>query len=268
MKVVVLIPMFNHAEMTKKCIQLCKENAGIEHEILVVDDGSSEPFDSVDAKIIKINHNGGFTKAVNTGLRALELDYDYICILNNDTEPQKDFLKIMVEDMERSKAIGIVSAARVHNAEEFMMQTSGADLTTGEVYVSKDESQKDILMTVFVPFCCVTLSKHCVQTIGLLDERMVNHCSDNDYCLRAVLMDIGVVVDTAARVKHYQSVTIHEKGILPYDDQKTFAAKWFGPMMNEILALVPINRELNKWGQIGFKYEVREEGPRIEVVRS
>lgn len=269
MKIVVMIPMYNHGEMTKECIRLCKENAGIEHDILVIDDGSIEPFDSVDAKTIKINRNSGFTKAVNTGLRALELQYDYVCILNNDTIPQKDFLKILVEDMEADKQVGIASAARVNNVEEFTMHLDGADLTTGEVWVSKDKDQNEIHCAVFVPFCCVVFSKECVQMVGLLDERMKNHCSDNDYCLRAVLMNFKIIVDTASRVIHYQSVTIKENNIYPDEDQKTFAARHFGVMMNEILSVIPVNKKLNKWGQLGFRYEEKkEEKPMIEIARS
>lgn len=270
MKVVVLIPMFNHGEMTQECIKHCKENAGIEHEIMVVDDGSEVPFKSDDAKkIVRLNRNSGFTTAVNSGLRDLGLSYDYVCILNNDTIPQKNFLKILIDDMENDKQVGIAASARVNNTEDFAMHIDGADLTTGEVWVSKEKDLSEVRPAVFVPFCCVVFSKRCVETVGLLDERMVNHCSDNDYCLRAVMMDIKIIVDTDSRVIHYQSVTIKENGIYPDEDQKTFAAKHFGVMMNEILSVIPVNKGLNKWGQLGFKMEVKgEPKPMIEIAKS
>lgn len=268
MKVSVIIPMYNHGDMTKRCIELCKENAGIPVDIVVIDDGSNEPFESTDAKTIKLDRNSGFTKAVNVGLRALGLNYDYVCILNNDTIPQKDFIKTMVKNFENEQ-IGIVSAARVDNTDDFKMATHGADLTTGEVFFTTDKDYKEKELAIFVPFCCVMFSKKLVEDIGLLDERMRNHCSDNDYCLRAVLNNFGIVSDAEARVIHYQSVTIHENKIVPYEDQKIFAAKWFGPMMNEILSVIPINKQLNKWGRIGFAYEeLKEEKPMIEVAKS
>jgi hypothetical protein len=171
--------------------------------------------------------------------------------------------------MEEDKQIGIASSVRVNNIEDFTMHTVGADLTTGEVYCSKDKSLSEKMLTVFVPFCCVVFSKELVETIGLLDERMRNHCSDNDYCLRAIMMNYKIMIDTASRVTHYQSVTINEHGIEPSEDQKTFAAKHFGVMMNEILSVIPVNKPMNKWGKIGFKYEeLKEDKPLIEIAKS
>jgi GT2 family glycosyltransferase len=270
-KVAVIIPMFNNNKMTEECIQHCKRNAGIEHEILVVDDGSVEPFDSVDSKTIRLTTNGGFTRAVNSGLRALKLDYDYVCILNNDTIPQENFLKILVDDMEEDKSIGIASSALLQNREdgEFVMHVEGCDLMTGEIFVFKEKDHIEKRMAVFIPFTCVVFSRKLVEYIGLLDERMKNHCSDNDYCVRAVMHDFGVMCDTASRVVHYQSVTVKQLGLGPDADQKVFIAKHFGPMMNEILSILPVNKQMNRWGRIGFRYETPEpEKSLIEVARS
>lgn len=246
--------------MTEECIQHCRKNAGIEHDILVVDDCSDEPFSSTGCQTYRMDTQSGFTKAVNAGLRALRLNYDYVCILNNDTIPQKDFLKILVDDLEEDRSLGIASSALVQNREdgEFVMHVEGCDLMTGEIFVFKERDHIEKRMAVFIPFTCVVLSRKLVEDIGLLDERMKNHCSDNDYCLRAVMHNFGVMCDTASRVIHYQSVTVKEHKIGPDEDQRVFAAKHFGVMMNEILSILPVNKQLNRWGRMGFRYETPE----------
>lgn len=261
MKITVLIPMHNFPELTHECIRLCGENAGIEHEILVVDDFSEAPFESKFATTIRTKTQSGFTKAVNFGLKALRLDYDYVLLLNNDTIPQPDFLKILVSDMEIDKQIGITGSAR-QNMEDFVLQMEGADLTTGLVQCTREDIE-ELRPAVFVPFCSVLLRREMVEEIGLLDERMKNFCSDNDYCLRAVLSGFQVVCDVKSRVKHMQSVTVHSLNLEPWEDQRFFAYKWFGPLMNEVLETIPINYDLNKWGRIGFRYEAKEKEKKI-----
>ena len=43
-RVCVIIPMYNFGDMTRDCVKSVEENAGIEHTILVVDDGSDKPY--------------------------------------------------------------------------------------------------------------------------------------------------------------------------------------------------------------------------------
>lgn len=254
--------MHNFGEMTDKCIEIVRKNAGIEHEILVVDDFSDVPYENKDAKVIRLKEHSGFTKAINVGLRVLRLNYDYVCLLNNDTEPCENFLKSMVENAETDPVIGIVGAGRVQNKEPYVVAMWGTDLTTGTVAASHDD-QEEPGICVWIPFCCVLLSKNCVESVGLLDEKLINHCSDNDYCLRAIFMGFCVLFDPKAKVIHYQSATINSLGIAPYEDQKIFIQKWLGTAMNEILDKIPVNDPMKKWARIGVKYEEREEAPRI-----
>ena len=185
-------------------------------------------------------------------------------LLNNDTKPQKDFLKILWDDMQLDLDIGIACSTRVNNSEKFTMAMEGCDLTTGSVQCTTEDID-EVRPAVFVPFCSVLMRKEMVERIGLLDRRMRNYCSDNDYCLRAVLDGWQVIVDCKSRVIHYQSVSVHaaKADVKLWDDQKAFAYKHFGPLMNEILDIIPINYELNKYGKLGFKYEVRKQGSNL-----
>jgi len=255
---VVLIPMFNHAEMTSKCIAEVQKNASTEdYRVLVVDDYSTSPYTCDAATVIRTPKNLGFTGAVNYGLRHLRLQYDHVILLNNDTEPYPDFIKNMVQTAEKDKSIGIVGAGRVISKEPYQIITWGADLLTGKSF-GDDKDYEEPSQCIFIPFCCVLLTRECVETVGLLDERMRNHCSDNDYCLRTLMMNKAVVYEPSAKVYHHHSVTIKHEKIYPDADQKIFVMKWFGVAMNEILERIPINYDLGKHGRIQFIYEEKK----------
>ena len=258
MKVWVIIPMHNFAELTDECVDYVKKHAGIEHEILVVDDCSKKAYKNDKVKVARLKQHSGFSKAINFGLRLLQLNYDYVCILNNDTLPEPNFLKHMVETAKKDPQIGIVGASRIMGYDPYKVSMWGTDLTTGQVACSLEDLAEPS-QAIWIPFCCVLFSQACVQAVGLLDEKMINHCSDNDYCLRALFMDFAVVHEPKAKVFHYQSKTVESLGLEPYDDQITFARKWFGVAMNEILKKIPINEPLGKWGEIGFKYTTKEQ---------
>ena len=256
----VVIPMYRHEDLTDACVERTLECAGIPVKILVVDDCSDEPYkvkQSEGVHCLRLKERSGFTKAVNAGIRAVHGLFDYVVLLNNDTVPEHDFIKSMVETAEKDAQTGIVGASRIMSRIPYKVAMWGADLVTGSVACSMEDLAEPC-QAIWIPFCCVLLTKVCVQYVGLLDEQMVNHCSDNDYCLRAVMMHFGIVFDPNARVFHYLSQTVNELGITPYDDQIYFGRKWFGSAMNEILDKIPINESLNKWGKCGFKYEKRE----------
>ena len=256
----VIIPMFGFGELTDRCIDACKKNAGIEHDILVVDDCSETPYENPNAATIRIKERSGCTKALNIGLRALRLNYDYVLLLNNDTIPQPDFLKNLVECAESDKGIGIVGSTRITCWNPYREAGPGMDLTTGLVrYVTSPNDWEGPIHCIWMTFCSVLFSRALVEYAGLLDEKLINHCQDNDYCLRSIFMGFANVVEPHSKVFHYQSVTIHSLNITPYDDQITFARKWFAPAMNEILNVIPINYEMKKYGIMGFRYEIKDD---------
>jgi len=257
----IIIPMHGQNHLTDECIAWTRDRAGIKHKILVVDDCSPDPYQSKwsDVHVLRLKRHSGFTKAVNVGLRAIRNSgYEAVCLLNNDTVPQENFLKALVLFARATPQAGIIGASRIGNREPYLEAGLGADLTTGEVWCTNNQDDfNEPMQGIWIPFCCVLLTEACVESVGLLDEKLINHCSDNDYCLRAIFMDFAVILEPKSKVFHHQSVTINSLSIQPYDDQITFARKWFGVAMNEILEKMPINKPLNKWGRIGFKTETR-----------
>ena len=99
----VIIPVFNKWEYTRQCLQRLAENTtDVDHEVIVVDNGSSDgtaegmaAWPDVNVRYQRNAENLGFARAVNQGARLGR--GRYLMFLNNDTEPQRGWLSAMVK---------------------------------------------------------------------------------------------------------------------------------------------------------------------------
>lgn len=180
--------MFNFFEMTKKCVSAVLRNAGIGADILVVDDGSCAPHKDDRVNILRLDKNGGFTNAVNQGILWCGDRYKYIHILNNDTEAEPDFLKVLYDHMETYPSTGIAHSVRLVMAEgKEAIEMYGLDLFSGfqavlwgwnsPVTYEHNKKDIDIIYCDWAPLCSTLIRVKMIKYIGLLDGRFKNHCS-------------------------------------------------------------------------------------------
>lgn len=254
MKVLIIIPMYGQASYTHKCIRHCYENAGMEIDILVVDDGSPEPFKHNIANVIRIEKNQGYTNAVNEGIIWANGCYDYICLLNNDTEPGENFIKNMVEVAESDKSIGIVSPARIENRSGILIaELDQIDILRGyhNTILMKD-LKDEVIDCKAVAGACYLIPSRVLTEVGLLDKTMPMFCTDTDYGFRVILAGYRIVVATKARIFHHHSVTVKACGIDADKDMKKFLEKYSGFNMNKIFSQMPLDMAQGTYGQLNF----------------
>lgn len=114
MAISVVIPNFNGRELLDENLpSLCREmrSSGMEHEIIVVDDGSTdgsaervrERFPEV--RLIRRPDNKGFSVAANEGARASK--YDLLLLLNSDVRVTEGFLKPMLRHFDDPKVFAV-----------------------------------------------------------------------------------------------------------------------------------------------------------------
>lgn len=75
-----IIPMWNRADLTRQCVAALRMQTVPFDRILVVDDGSAEPYEGDD--VIRLAKNSGFAAAVNAGWRAATTTH--VAVINND----------------------------------------------------------------------------------------------------------------------------------------------------------------------------------------
>ncbi len=95
MKVSIVIPNYNGEKYLKECIGALNVQTLKDTELIVVDNGSTDASLDVirevrpDTRIIELDKNYGFSRAVNEGIKAARAPY--IILLNNDTRVLPDF---------------------------------------------------------------------------------------------------------------------------------------------------------------------------------
>ena len=106
MKVSVNIVTYNAEKYIKECLGSVKKQTHPDIDILVIDSGSTDKtLEKIkDVKVIKNKENIGFSKAHNIGIK--ESKGEYVLCLNQDIVLDKDFLKNIVEAMEKNDKIG------------------------------------------------------------------------------------------------------------------------------------------------------------------
>ena len=117
-QVSIVIPVFNKVEFTQKCLaRLAALPCSISHEIIVVDDHSTDETESFcraqlklqpNLRYCRLPENRGFGRACNHG--AEQARGQWLVFLNNDTEPETGWLEAAVARMQSDPSIGIVGA--------------------------------------------------------------------------------------------------------------------------------------------------------------
>jgi hypothetical protein len=119
-KVSVVIPFFNQGQFLGEAIQSVR-NSGYPHlEIIVVNDGSSNPaanevYERTEGVVKLCKANGGLSSARNAGIRIAT--GDYVLMLDADDKIQADYIRVAVEALENNPSLSYVTChARLFGA--------------------------------------------------------------------------------------------------------------------------------------------------------
>jgi len=255
-RVAIVIPMYGKAELTNKCIDFCRANAGIEHDILVVDDGSPEPYKHPGVNVLRLDENKGFTGATNAGILWCSDRYDYIHLLNNDTEGQPNFLKILYDVLEANPVIGIAGSVRiVPHENKQVYELTATDLVSGyHSYCETIEHLPELIHTYWIPLCSSLIRHSVIREIGLLDKNMRMWCSDNDYCIRVGFAGYNVTLVPKSQVIHFHGATTgkatHEAVKL---DQDVLMEKIMNIKYAVLMDKMPLDDGSKTYGKPDFK---------------
>ena len=126
-KVTIIIPNYNGLKFMEPCFKALRAQSDQNFELLVVDNGSTDGsvkwLEDHEIPSIFLEENTGFSGAVNIGIR--ESVTPYVILLNNDTEPQPDYVKEMVKAIERSPKIFSVSSKMIQLYHKELMDDAG-----------------------------------------------------------------------------------------------------------------------------------------------
>jgi len=160
--------------------------------IIVVDNGSTD--DSVkmirDAspgvRLIESGGNLGFAAGNNVGIRlALQMDCDYIWLLNNDTEPDPMALTELVLKAVSEPRLGEIGSVLLYAHDATQVQAWGGgrvSLWTGRSLHAKAARPDDWFQ--YLTAASVLLRRAALEDVGLLDEGFFLYWEDGDLSFR------------------------------------------------------------------------------------
>ncbi len=216
----IIIPLFNKADLTKRCLDALPAtiaDAGT-GEVIVVDNGSTDHTARVlEAypwiKLIRNEENLGFAGANNQAARVA--GGEFLVLLNNDTEPWPGWLASMLRTA-REGNVGAVGARLLYPDKSCQ---HGGVVVIGNPFGRQDA--QPFHHNLQVPFndadvrrsrdvqivtgACLVTPRALYDELGGLDEGYWNGYEDVDYCLKIGAKGLRVVYDADAVLYHFES---------------------------------------------------------------
>jgi GT2 family glycosyltransferase len=116
----VVVPAFNHWELTSSCLTHLAAQT-VPHHVIVVDNGSTDQTREAlrrgwpDVGVVALDRNHPFTRAVNLGVAAGAREH--VVLLNNDVDLHPDCLERLVAPLELHPNVGSVAAVMLAPGE-------------------------------------------------------------------------------------------------------------------------------------------------------
>lgn len=217
MKTTVIIPNYNGKHFMEPCMEALRNQSVLDFCLLIVDNGSSDgsipwirenmpeavylkPGDKLPREhtitsqygfpvyVMALDTNTGFSGAVNVGIRASVTDY--VILLNNDTEVDKDYIREMERSMERSAKVFSVSSKMIQLHERRLMDDAGDLYTVIGWGFQRGVGQRSTGYTepcrVFTACAGAAIYRRAVfEKIGYFDELHFAYLEDLDVGYRA-----------------------------------------------------------------------------------
>ncbi len=239
MKVSIIIPAFNNAALTKKCLEAIKKNTPEKHldDVIVVDNASTDHtakyLKSLGwIKVISNKKNLGFSRANNQGAR--EAKGDVLIFLNNDTEVRKGWLEPLLRVLsEKETAIaapklifpnGRVQHAGIVISNDYIPRHIYYNESPDEPFVNKKREFQAVTAA------CMAIKKNVFEKAGGFSDEYLNGMEDIDLCLKAGKLGYKVFYCPESIVVHHESVSAGRFKAVNHNEE-IFLQKWKDKIM-------------------------------------
>lgn len=208
----VIIPHWNGLPHLDVCLTALRQQTLADYEVILVDNGSTDGSQAYvrqnfpEVRLIELSENRGFTGACNAGYAASR--GDYVCLLNNDTEAESNWLQAIADAFEQNPQVGVIASKILLFDRRDHFHTAGdyyrVDGIPGNRGIwQADSGQYDRQEPVFSA-CggAAAYRRTMLQEIGFLDDRFFFSCEDIDMAWRAQLAGWDVLYVPQAVVYH------------------------------------------------------------------
>lgn len=221
----VIVVNWNTRDMLLDCLRSVRNGRGdLTIELVVVDNGSRDGSveavrrDFPDAQIIVNEHNVGFARAANQGMRAAR--GRHMILLNSDTTVAPDAILQAVRFLDSHPTVGAVGAqllnadgSRQTSYDNF--PTLASELLNKSIlrflfpakFPSKLQEVKEPKEVQSLIGAFMAVPQHVTDTVGLLDEDFFFFLEETDWCLRIKKAGYRIIHLPQVHVWHLQGAS-------------------------------------------------------------
>ncbi len=258
-KVCISILNWNNAEETLRCIESLAGDVNAQIKIVILDNGSTdksvEILSNIDhIKFISNPVNLGFAGGHNLVIQyALQQEFDYVWLLNNDAIVEPDCLGKLLACAESNPAIGMVSpvikdleAPHAYQQVLTLLNDTSTGVDECADPIQAADLQAQYPSRVILWGTGLLIKRTTLEKVGLLDEKLFAYSEDTDYSLRCMRHGLRNQVVFDATMLHYQPTGSRKAHYYYYTQRNAFLTwkKYVSPF--NLLRLTRWNLQLAK----------------------
>jgi len=218
-KVAIVIVNWNTYMLTRSCIVSLNKCVHKNFEIFLVDNNSSD--DSVeklkkefkDLHFILNNKNAGFCKANNQAIKKIlsENTFNFIMLLNSDTEVSPFFIKPLIDTFKSNEKIGAVQPLILNWSDKSTIWKYEGDINKTFGITSHRNKNKILSVekmksyTEWASGCCIFTTPSIFKKVGLFDEIFFAYYEDVDWSIRLKKQNYLIALSKLSEVYHHES---------------------------------------------------------------
>lgn len=213
MKAGVIIVTYNGVRWIENCLKSVLLS-GAEYEVLVVDNASKDGTVELirkkfkEVKIVQLEENIGFGRANNKGLTiALKELWDYVFLLNQDTEVFPETFQKLINVSKRNKEYGIISPIHLNGSATgleptflYYLKKPWSDKLTADFLLTK--AKKDIYTFGMINAAAWLLPRQTLEVVGGFNPMFFLYGEDDNYCQRVLYHGLKIGLAPSAFIIH------------------------------------------------------------------
>ena len=248
----IVILTFNQLDKTRDCIDSIRRHTPVAHEIIFIDNGSTDGttawlrelcIKNDNYTLIENKENKGFSTGCNQGIKAAV--GEYVLLLNNDIVVTENWLDGLLECLLLMPNGGIAGpmSNNISGVQQVprVQYDSVEELDAFALRFRENNRHRRIPYRRIVGFCML-FRKSLIDKTGYFDESFGSgNFEDDDFCLRAELEGFRNVIAGDVFIHHVGSATFKGNNIdftsAMTGNRKIFNDKWSRQVRNENEAL-------------------------------
>lgn len=251
MRVLVIIVTYNAIRWIDRCL-----GSVVEWDVYVIDNGSTDGTQQYIKKhfpkvlLTENDENMGFGKANNIGLQyALDENYDYAYLMNQDAWVMPGAINTMIKVMEVHKEYGVATPMQLQADMGHFDWNFGYNICMWEYshlmledWWSYNKKHDDIYEIHFAPAAHWLISRKCLLTIGGFSPVFPHYGEDNNFIDRLLFHNIklGVVC---------KALAIHDRENRPASKDRT---NYILCYINQLILLSNITAKYVRFRKLKF----------------